>query len=460
MLGLLVLGGLGVYAILWQQDTATREKEEKRATEAIFKVVDLATIESATLAGPAEKIKFSRDENREWKIVAPIEDAADQGAVKSLLRYMIHEGKRLRKVGATNEVSANPAQTATDLQFYGLAKPAYEFSVSLQSGTTETVLMGRETKFDKNIYAKRANEPSVFVMDYGLKFQYERELDGFRDKRFLELPLQEIQGITLKSEKVSWKLIKKDNSYWLAEPISAPADPSRVAVISHVLESLEIKTFVDAPLAVPDKFQDKIELTLHASGAEPTTLTLYKYQEGSTTHVYALGTGAYARKGQAMLQVDGSLSRLKVEVNALEDRRVARFEREDVHAVRIFSGEMSLHFENTQDGFWRMQGEQRLTKPGVIQGILHNLRRLTASRSGVQNPDEKALEEAGLTKKAEGIELIGPKGESVATVYLGKAHGDNQWVLSASGRLDTVAQAELSQIRFHADDYLEVAKID
>ena len=116
-----------------------------------------------------------------------------------------------------------------------------------------------------------------------------------------------------------------------------------------------------------------------------------------------------------------------------------------------------MFFKKTPDGFWRLEGEERAVKAGVIQGLLYNLRRLQADKLGVQDPNEEQLKQAGVETKSSGLELFGLDSKSLTTVYLGKKFGENQMVLSADGRLDRVKHSDLSVLYFQVDSYLQPA---
>ena len=453
MLGLLVLGAAGGYAVVWQSDETAEKKERKRSEQAVFNQRKIQDVVKVELDGPKQKLVFTRSEQGRWVIEEPIADEADQAAVSSLLRYML-EAKRLRSVGDEQNGVVQPPK---DLTLYGLDKPSYRFSFTSKAGVKEELLIGRDTKFDKNYYAKRAASPDVFLIAYGLEFQYQRELDGFRDKRFLELALKEIKKIAIQSSKSAWTIEKREDKFWLTEPELALADMDRVRGVLDVVESLEIKTFLAAPMELKAPVQDRVEVSILGRDDEETKLTLSAFDDDSGSFVYAEASGPASRKAQAMLQVDGAISRFQVKAETMQDRRIARFDRELVTGVRIFSGPISLFFQKTADGFWRLEGEPRAVKPGVIQGLLYNLRRLQADELGVQEPDEKLLKKAGLETTSSGVELIGPGSESLLTIFTGKKIGENQMVLSA-GRLDRVKQSDLSMLHFEAEKYLELVK--
>ena len=453
MLALLVLGGVGAYAVVWQQDETAQKKERKRAEQAVFSVREMKEIQSAFVEGPKNRIVFARDTQGKWIIESPIADEADQAAVSSLLRYMLG-AKRLREVGDEKDGVVTPP---SELGLYGLDKPNYRFGFKTKSGESQELLIGRETRFDKNHYAKRAQSPEVFLVEYGLQFQYERELDGFRDKRFLELPLAQVETVSMKSQASAWALEKRDGKFWVSEPVKALADQEQVEGLLGVLESLEIKGFLSEPKPIPAAPKHQVDVVITHQEGQETRLTLYSYDEGQTSVVYAQAEGQAARRAQAMLQVDGAIMRLQMESQKLEDRRIARFDETLVTGVRVFENEATLLFKKTNEGFWRLDGETRPVKPGVIQGLLYNLRRLKADKLGVQDPDSELLEKAGLQSKSRGLELLGAGEKSLLTVFVGNQVGENQMVLSSQGRLDRVKQSELSMVHFEKDPYLEAA---
>ena len=122
----------------------------------------------------------------------------------------------------------------------------------------------------------------------------------------------------------------------------------------------------------PAQLKSRVEVNVTLEDGEETTLNLYGYDQGQDAMVYAQADGSVARKAQAFLQVDGALARLQLHPDNLEDRRVARFDKESVTGIRIFKDDLSMLFTKTDNGFWRLDGESRQVKPGVIQGLLYN----------------------------------------------------------------------------------------
>ena len=140
MLALLILGGVGVYAVVWQTDETAQKKERKRAEQAVFSERVIKNVKAAAVDGPKQTISFVRNDQDKWLIQTPIMDEADQAAVNSLLRYMLG-AKRVREVGDEQDGVVTPPQ---DLSLYGLDKPNYRFSFTTVTGETQELLIGRD----------------------------------------------------------------------------------------------------------------------------------------------------------------------------------------------------------------------------------------------------------------------------------------------------------------------------
>ena len=107
MLALLILGGAGAYAVVWQNDETAEKKERNRAEQAVFALQSIKEVKEVELEGPKHRLVFKRSKQDRWVIEQPIADEADQAAVNSLLRYMLG-AKRLRSVGAEQDGVVQP----------------------------------------------------------------------------------------------------------------------------------------------------------------------------------------------------------------------------------------------------------------------------------------------------------------------------------------------------------------
>ncbi len=111
---------------------------------------DAARVREITIEKPAERVVL-RGAGDRWRIVAPVDEPADERVVEGLLS-LVH---RLEKVRSLDGLA--------DLKMVGLDAPAVILGLGLENGETLTLLLGGSNPVHTGVYAAVEGAPLVFL---------------------------------------------------------------------------------------------------------------------------------------------------------------------------------------------------------------------------------------------------------------------------------------------------------
>ncbi|PWU17363.1 MAG: hypothetical protein C5B49_09115 [Bdellovibrio sp.] len=206
--GLWIFGALtavavsaAVFDFQWEKKT-----EEKKTEDSIvfkdFKPDQCVSLELTT-ANPASLVKDGtpvlentvvlKKEKDEWWIKSPIEELADQAAVRSFL-----EGLPAEKA---TEIAAL-GQKEAEWETFGLDKPKGSIRVTNQGGgTTEISVSGRKN-FQGEAYLRRNREDKPLLGSSTWHTKMEKSLFDFRDKRLLQAKTEDVRKLAVRAHDV------------------------------------------------------------------------------------------------------------------------------------------------------------------------------------------------------------------------------------------------------------------
>jgi len=126
----------------------------------VFKFEDRESHRLVVRAGERQTV-VEKDADGTWKL-QPSNEPADRTRISGVLL-------RLASLRATRRVAER-----SGLAEYGLAMPALAATVHQEDGTEFRLLLGAEAPAEAGTYAKRANDPTVFVVSNALVQDLER----------------------------------------------------------------------------------------------------------------------------------------------------------------------------------------------------------------------------------------------------------------------------------------------
>lgn len=190
-----------------------------------------------------EKISITRGEapivlKREgdgWRLIEPVQATADGTEVASLL-HMLLEAKEERRI----------EEAPTRLADYGLERPSLTLSVTLKGGKTlPALLLGDLNPNGRSVYAKRPDQPGVFLATVIVRVRADRKPDDFRNKTLLALEPNQVTQVELTGKGQPISLSQAEGKGWeMSKPIKARADAAVIGQMLWKIKDARVTAFV------------------------------------------------------------------------------------------------------------------------------------------------------------------------------------------------------------------------
>lgn len=214
----------------WRMDVEDFREKRFAAFEADEAVAIDATVDGRTLA-------FRRVDARRWQQSEPITQRADRQMVRTMLG-------RTSALKASEFVEDKPS----DLTRYGLADPAHQVRITLDTGETFTLHVGDVIvgSSPQDRYILRVEDDAVYRARDGFLEAFLESDEDYRDTRILYIEQDEVQAYTVHSERYEPLTIRRtpDGWRWPDDAAVSGITPRRVA--SEAADPRAV-AFVDAP---------------------------------------------------------------------------------------------------------------------------------------------------------------------------------------------------------------------
>lgn len=174
-----------------------------------------------------------------WSLKSPVTDLADASKVSSLL-------SKARNLEVEKFITEDPSKPAE----YGLDKPRLTCELKAEDGTIMKLLVGKEAAEKDHLYAKRAEEPSIFTIKKDFVSDMEPKLEDVRDRKVASFEDGDVTSVELAAGgKDTWAAARenKDKDWRLTKPKDAAAYQSGVNDILRHLGKLRIARWIDDP---------------------------------------------------------------------------------------------------------------------------------------------------------------------------------------------------------------------
>ncbi len=222
-----LVGLLGAY-VYWVERPAL-EAESSGTTLLVFDPGDITRLQ---LESPAQTIAAERIDGG-WRLLAPIEAPADAGAIDTLLRAAA-EADEKRLIDPTPE---DPGR-------FGLDVPTVVLRLETEAGGLPALHVGASTPIGFQAYARRGDEPAVYLTGGALRAALQKEADDLRDRKILaDLP-DDVDEIILEGRnRETVALERRDSGWHLTAPIETPADGAAVRNLLSAVRGLRAVAF-------------------------------------------------------------------------------------------------------------------------------------------------------------------------------------------------------------------------
>jgi hypothetical protein len=255
LLILVVIVGVSVFFI------NNRENKPTETTTNEHKLIDLDTADVTRVVltpGDGKAIVLEKKGN-DWRLVQPVQGAADQFKVDDLIRAVTGLQSR-GQVGEDKKTSG------------GLDHPAYTVELTTKAGKTQKLLVGDKPPVGDTMLVIANANSKPDVVNASFFTQLDKKPSDFRKTQLVDTPSTDIKQLTVTKGKNTIRLEKEGNDWKITEPKAMPADTSAVTDLVLAITGLNAQEFVsDDAAKAPSYGLTHPKVTVWYSTQAPTT---------------------------------------------------------------------------------------------------------------------------------------------------------------------------------------------
>lgn len=430
---------LGAYVYFFELQKKTAEKSDRLLN---FKEDEAQGI---ILNYPDQEIRIQRDAQGRWRLVRPLEAAADESTIGTVLAALnTSDVKRI--------VEEKPSEA--DLQNFGLDKPQVRVLISLTTGIAlPPVFVGARTPIGGSVYVRRGTAATVLLTDAALQSTLAKRLNDFRDKKILDIREEAVRQLGLRSSKGDFVLSKKEGIWFLDRPRYYRADQAEIRGILSTIRSLVTQDFIDESPLQLKKFgldRPRVKITVATGeGEEPREILFGSAREGKDA-VYAVVDS----KGTVYTVGENALKQLGKDLTALRDKEILSARPDQITRLEIRTPKDSLVLVKGEKEEWEMEAPKKgQAKPAAVSDYLGLLSRLRAK--GFAEDEAKNLKKYGLDFPSVKISIADKDGNKLATLLLGSKTGAEYYASrEGSATVYTIDEFSYNQLHKQLADFL------
>lgn len=232
LLAVVVLG-LGAFIFFFERHEPTTDEARDRVDK-LFATLDQSKVKRVVVQNPQGVFEILK-EKETWKLVKPLADEANAGAVTSLL-------------GSLASLKAERTFKASEVKLadYGLASPSLQVSVTDEAGKTCTLKLGNDLPLGSQ-RAAMTDGSAVYIVNKVVASDVEKGLSGWRSDQLVQVAAGEVAALTITHSGQRVALSHTGNLWRLTDPVADLADRERAEGLLADLGGARIKEFVDTP---------------------------------------------------------------------------------------------------------------------------------------------------------------------------------------------------------------------
>jgi hypothetical protein len=369
----LVLVGLGayIYFVTWD------ESDTGSGLERVFAGLEIDDLQELTVEAESGDVTTVRKEAEGWRIVEPVSARASESEITGI-------ASALTRLEVARVIDENPADPAE----YGLAEPRIEVAFRGAEGQPSgRLLIGARTPTGGHVYARRNDEPRVFLIDGYQDTPLSRSTFELRDKTVLRVERDKIDRLEIAADRQTIEFAKQADAWRLAEPVAARADAALVEGLISRLSMAQMKSVVaeEAAPAALNQYglaDPAVSVTI-AMGDSSAELAVGRSADDES--VYARDTSS-----QVVVTIDSTLAE-ELRKPPEDYRRKDPFEFRTYNATRIelTRGDQTVAFERVKpadesaegasDGWRRVAPNAAEADRAKVEALLTQLSDLRAT---------------------------------------------------------------------------------
>ena len=272
----------------------------------------------------------------------------------------------------------------------GLEEPRATVTVVLRGGEERTLEVGAAIPASSNMIVRLVGGTVAYVTSDSLYSDLEKPAADWRRKKIFPATREQVESISLRHAGSSVKLVRREEGFWLEEPVVDRVGSEAMSSLLLALTSLRVEAFIEAPGDLAEWGLEPAEARLEAGlgeGRAPFVLEWGKRAGGDD--------GYYARYGDivfiTLADLDPAFHRAANEWRLKTWSRVATYE---IDRLRIDGESGSLDLER-EDSDWLRDGEP--IEYSVVSDFLYTVSDAQAEQILIEQMASLRLGEPRLT---------------------------------------------------------------
>src|SRR5256712_4662749 len=342
------------------------ERAKVEAQKGRLWTVDAADVTEVELRRGGEVVTLKREPDG-WRLVGPVTARGDRGKVDETLTTL-----------TTARVDREIESAPTQLEAYGLDKPAAVVTLRLKNGRQLGLQLGVKNPTGVWVYAREADKPAVFVVSDTVLRDVTRPLADLRDKTVLAFGQRQVTAFEVVTPEETLAVEQVDGRWRLTRPVALAADAETVTAFLDKLGSTRIKEFVaESPKSLaPYGLVRPLRVSIHTGRDKDraTASLLIGSMDKAKQGAYAMRPG----EASVLLLPAEAWAVVPKNVAVLRNKVVVEVDRDKVARVDLESprGKVALTQEQNR---WRIVAPENLPADQVESGaLLFKLRDLKA----------------------------------------------------------------------------------
>ena len=275
---LLVLGGLATWDE-WQTDKEQKEKAEaSKLANLDAKQVRKITLADRAKAAKTEENKAEVVELEQvdgvWRVVAPLETAADQREVSDFIRTVLEY--------KYEEIVVSAEAKNVKLEEFGLQEPRRLITLRTEDGGSYELRLGNNAPVGYSTYFQIGDQEQIYLGSQYVLNSTQKGLFNFRDKQLIALDVEKVAGVTFwHRESQAYELTRQDGRFQLVRPEPFKTAQQKVSEYVEAFDQVRAEKFIDTPdVELIKKFKTASKIVMSAvfefSSGESKELTFVR----------------------------------------------------------------------------------------------------------------------------------------------------------------------------------------
>lgn len=353
-----------------------------------------------------------------WRLIEPVDAKADATEINSLLQVILTARQE-------RTIDEQPKHLAE----YGLERPAILLTLTLKGDKAlPGLLLGDTTPNGFSVYAKRNDQPAVFLVANTSRNRLDRNAADLRDKTVLALEPDKVGQVELIGKGRSIRLRNTGADGWeLTQPTKGRADAEMVRQLLWKIRDVRVKEFLADGAGAKRRYGlDRPDLLVELMEGSSLKRLLLKKAPDPKVGLYAL-----AEPGEGVVTTDARLlTDLTKSPFDLRDRSLLRFETTDVKALTLRRAGQVITVTKEGD-LWKLAAPSLAdAQPGKVYDLLYSLKELRYHDVVAEKGGD--LDRYGLKAPQAEVELTLANGSRLPALLVGTSEKDRLYAKLAT----------------------------